>query len=116
MPPDPPQTILHAIRTLMDGLPAPVNRKIHVSEHVHRFLTETYTKALSPAYTAKLDGIDIVVEPDLTGGQWQIRENGEVATSGDMAPALNDETVSYHPIFGWTGVSNCWTLNSPATT
>lgn len=83
----------------------PVTRRLHVSEHVWRFLRDTYAKVIPTEAVTVMMGLPIVVDDDLAGGQWQIRESGEIVSSGDMAPAPEGMTVSYSPMTGWIAVS-----------
>ena len=101
-------TILDVMAGLLADLPAPVRRELHVAEPVWRFLRHTYAKATSPAPFDAMAASPIVVDDDLTGGQWQIRENGEVVKSGDMAPipeGMPEGTVvMYSPTTGWVAI------------
>ncbi len=99
-------TILEVMADLMADLPAPVRRELHVSAHVRLFLRKTYAKAIGPEALTAMLALPIVVDGDLTGGQWQIREDGEVTSSGDMAPPPEGMTVLYSPYSGWVAVRN----------
>lgn len=99
-------TILDVIADLMKDLPAPARRELHVAEPVWRFLRDRYVPIIRPEAAARLMEMPVLVSDDLTGGQWQIRENGEVTSSGDMAPAPEGMTVAYSPQFGWFAVAS----------
>lgn len=97
-------SILEAMERLFMAAPAPTSQALHVSEHVWRFLRETYAKVIRPEAVQVMMGLPIVVDDDLTGGQWQIRENGQITKAADMAPAPEGMTVSYSPISGWIAI------------
>lgn len=97
-------SILDVMADLLADFPAPVRRELHVAEPVWRFLRESYAKVSQPVMTQLPVGLPVVIDGDLGGGQWQIHENGEVASFGDMAPAPEGVEVSYSPITGWIAV------------
>lgn len=79
-------------------------RELHVSEHVGRFLRETYASAIDYDHRAALMGSPITVQNVLEGGQWRIYENEVLVAEGDMAPAPEGMRVIYSPISGWLAV------------
>lgn len=82
----------------------PVRRELHVAEPVWRYLRQTYAKAIPPEAATVMAGLPIIDSHTLTGGQWQIIENGAVTSSGDMAPAPEGMTVFYSPTTGWIAI------------
>ena len=100
--------ILDLMASLRADLTSPVRRELHVAEPVWRFLRDTYAKATGPAPLDPLLATPVVVDADLTGGRWQIRENDEVVKSGDMAPipeGMPEGTVvTYSPTTGWVAI------------
>lgn len=82
----------------------PVTRRLHVSEHVWRFLRNTYAKVIPAEAQTVMMGLPIIVDDDLTGGQWQIRENDQITKAGDMAPPPEGMTVFYSPHAGWLAI------------
>ncbi|MEU4558556.1 hypothetical protein AB0F72_09200 [Actinoplanes sp. NPDC023936] len=100
------RSILNVVSDLLAGLPDSVRRELHVSEQVHRFLRDTYAKAVDPKHAATMGAMPIVVDGDLSGGQWQLRENGETVQAGDMAPAPDGMEVIYSPHAGWVAVNS----------
>ena len=78
--------------------------ELHVAESVWRFLLDRYVPLIPRAATSRLMDMPVVIDDDLTGGQWQVRVNGEVTSSGDMAPAPEGMTVLYSPIAGWIAI------------
>jgi hypothetical protein len=109
-------SIIDVMADLMVTIPKPVDRKVHVSEHVRAFLRHAHARDTRPGAATVMLGLPIVVDDDLTGGQWQIRENGEVTSSGDMAPAREGMTVSYSPMTGWIAIRTDLTESMLATT
>lgn len=101
---DEPRTISAVLADLMANLPKPVSRELRVAEPVWRFMRDTYTKAINPDAATALWATPVVIDDDLTGGQWQLRENGETVASGDMAPAPDGMTVTYSPYSGWIAI------------
>jgi hypothetical protein len=97
-------SILDVMADLMADLPVPVRRELHVSDHVWRFLRETYATVIRPEAVLAMLALPIIVDASLTGGQWQIRENGEVTSSGDMAPPPDGMLVFYTPRSGWVAL------------
>lgn len=97
-------SILGVMAGFLAGLPKPISRELRVAEPVWLFLRETYAKAIKPELATTMMGLPIVIDDDLTGGQWQHREGGEVTSSGDMAPAPEGMTVMYSPITGWIAI------------
>ncbi len=95
------QTITSVMAELLAELPTSVSRELRVSEPVSRFVRETYAKAVDVSHAERMFAVPIVVDGDLTAGQRQIRENGEVTASGDIAPAPDGMQVEYSPIAGW---------------
>jgi hypothetical protein len=98
------RSILDVMADLLANVPEPVARKLHLSEHGWRFLRHTYAKVIPPEAAAVMLTLPIVIDDDLTGGQWQIRENGEVTSDGDMAPPPEGMTVFYTPHSGWLAI------------
>jgi hypothetical protein len=98
------RSVTDAIAALLVNLPNAPARQLHVAEPVWRFLRDTYVKAMRPETAQAVMGLPIVVDDDLTGGQWQLREDGEVATAGDMAPGPDGMQVSYVPRVGWIAI------------
>lgn len=98
-------SILDVIAGFMADLPEPVSRELHVAEPVWRFLRDNYAPVIRPEAATAMMGLPVVIGDDLTGGQWQIRENGQVTSSGDMAPAPEGMTVHYLPHAGWIAVA-----------
>ncbi len=96
--------ILDVMARFLDAMPEPVDRKVHVSEHAWRYLREKHAKTVRPEVITTMFGLPIVVDADLSGGQWQLRENGEVTKSGDMAPAPEGMNVFYSPLSGWLAI------------
>lgn len=69
-----------------------------------RYFKDTLAQASDTRITflgASLADIPVVIDSDLTGGQWQIREDGEVTASGDIAPPPEGMLVGYAPPVGW---------------
>jgi hypothetical protein len=97
-------TILDIVASFMADIPTRVRPELHVAEPVWRFLLDRYVPLIPRGATSRLMEMPVVIDDDLTGGQWQIRENGEVSSSGDMAPAPEGMTVSYSPISGWIAI------------
>lgn len=97
-------SILKVMESFFMAAPEPADRRLHVSEHVWRYLRETYTKVIRPEAITVMMGLPIVVDDNLTGGQWQLRENGEVTSTWDMAPAPEGMTVFYTPHSGWLAI------------
>jgi hypothetical protein len=97
-------TISEVIADFLAAMPAPVRRELHVAEPVSRFLRDTYAKATSPGHAAAMTGLPIVVDDALTGGQWQLLEDGQVTKSGDMAPAPEGMVVVYDRHAGWVAM------------
>lgn len=98
------RTITSVVTDLLSAVPAVPARVLHVAEPLSRFLYDAYAKSIQPAAAEALLGLPIVVDADLTGGQWQLREDGEVHTAGDMAPAPEGMTVSCSPLTGWIAI------------
>lgn len=102
-------SILDVIERFMTDnrdLPAPVRRDLHVAEPVWRFLLDRYMSLIPREASSRLMEMPVVIDDDLTGGQWQIREDGEIASSGDMAPAPEGMTVSYSKYSGWIAIDS----------
>jgi hypothetical protein len=108
---DPEQpSILDVMAGLLADFPEPVSRELHVAEPVWRFLRNTYArntyaKVIPPEAVTAMMGLPVVVDDALTGGQWQIHENGQVTSSGDMAPAPDGMVVVYSPHAGWLAIA-----------
>jgi hypothetical protein len=98
-------TILDVMADFLAALPTPVRRELHVAEPVWRFLRDTYAKAIRPDYAAAMMGLPIVVDDDLTGGQWKLHEDGQVTKSGDMAPAPEGMVVMYDQYADWLAIN-----------
>lgn len=98
-------SILDVMADFLAAMPTPVRRELHVAEQVWRFLRNTYAKAIRPEAAEAMMGLPIVVDDDLDGGQWQIHEDGQVTSSGDMAPAPEGAVVTYSPVSGWLAIN-----------
>lgn len=103
-----PMTTKPTILDVMSGLlgrPAHTgSAELRVSEHVWCFLRKTYATVIRPDAVTAMLASPIVVDPALTGGQWQILEDGEVTKAGDMAPAPDGMAVLYSPEAGWLAI------------
>lgn len=100
------RSITEVITRMLADFPIPPAQELHVAEPVSRFLRDRYAKSIDPKPAAALLATPIVVDDDLTGGQWQLREDGETVSSGDMAPAPEGMTVIYSPITGWIAIDS----------
>lgn len=98
--------ILAVMADFMATIPHPVKRELHVAKPVWSFLRDTYAKVIRPETVSAMMDLPIIVDDTLAGGQWQIHEDGQVTTSGDMAPAPEGMTVFYSPEMGW------WAFNT----
>lgn len=83
----------------------PRDQRLHVSEPVWRFWLGMYAKASRPGVPPSLADVPVVVDGKLTGSQWQLFKDGEVAQSGDMAPAPEGMTVYWSPHAGWIAIA-----------
>ncbi len=101
--PDQP-SILDVMAEFLAAVPELKRRELHVAEPVWRFLRNTYAQAIPQAAAQAMLELPIVVDDDLSGGQWQIREDGQVTSAGDMAPAPEGMVVFYAPPMGWLGI------------
>lgn len=72
-----------------------------VSESVWRYLRDTCAEASTSPWVGGLLDVPLVADDNLTGGQWQIWEDGELTASGDIAPAPEGMHVGYAPLVGW---------------
>jgi len=97
-------SIFDVMADVLSAIPEPVRRELHVAEPVWRFLRDTYAQAVRPEAASAMTDMPIVVDDALSGGQWQIRENGQVVKSGDMAPAPDGMVVTYFPQAGWVAI------------
>jgi hypothetical protein len=97
-------SILDVMAEFLAAVPEFKRRELHVAEPVWRFLRNTYAKVIPPEAATAMMGLPIVVDDGLTGGQWQIREDGEITSSGDMAPAPEGMVVFYSPPMGWLAI------------
>jgi len=98
------RSITDVVADLLADLPTPARRELHVAEDVWRFLRDRYIPVVRPETAAALLDAQVVVDDDLIGGQWQLREDGVVVSSGDMAPAPEGKRVFYSPTGGWMAV------------
>lgn len=101
--PDQPD-IFSVVAEFMTAVFESKRRELHVAEPVWRFLRDTYAATVRPEAAQALMGMPVVIDDDLTGGMWQIREDGQVTSSGDMAPAPEGTTVMYSPHAGWLAI------------
>lgn len=74
--------------------------KAHVAGPMWRYLKDTCPEA-SPTGLGGLIGVPVIVSNELTGGQWQIWEDGELEAHGDIAPAPDGMAIDYAQFVGW---------------
>lgn len=98
------RSVIDVMAEFLAGHPPLPRRELHVAEPVWRFLRDRYASAVRPEAAARMLDLPVVIDGDLTGGQWQIREDGEVTSSGDMAPAPEGMAVHYAGHAGWIAV------------
>jgi hypothetical protein len=87
-------------------LPTLGRSTLRVSEPLWRYWRDKYVSALRPETAQAVMGMPIVIDDDLSGGQWQLVEGGQVVRSGDIAPAAPGEMVTYAgAAVGWVAWS-----------
>ncbi len=97
---------LDAVMRLLADAPALPYRELRVSTDVREFLSNTWVTAVNPHLGSALLQAPVVVDPALTGGRREYREDDQVVQAGDMAPAPEGMTVFYSPLAGWLAVAD----------
>jgi hypothetical protein len=78
---------------------------LHVAADLWEYLRDKYGATDNHPAIAGLPGHPVVLEDALQGGQWEIREDGQVIKSGDVAPAPEGMVAFYAGAsFGWLAV------------
>ncbi len=98
------RSILDVMAEFFAAHPALPARALPVADPAWRFLRDSYAKVIRPEAARVMLDLPVHVSEELSGGQWQIREDGEVVESGDIAPAPEGMTVTYSPYAGWFAV------------
>lgn len=99
------RTIIDVMAEFFTAHPDHGPRSLHVAEPVWRFLRDRFATAIPREAAAAMLDLPVVVDDDLAGGRWEIRNGAEVVSSGDMAPAPEGMTAHYSPHVGWFAVS-----------